>query len=239
MWQATSPGGVCIDNPILSWPSSAFSKRSVYHPLGSTRALWCHLHFKSSVMGQVHVGSIWLQYHTFPLSLDKSFIQSRRWGTGERKRHLSLSTKGLSLTRESDVSKGHFSSSPSPSGNLWPCFRTGWASSASKINSQRGFDSRMDFALRVEAIPMKLHLLVLISCHHTWNTSQQANRKRRAFSFLWVCVKRTSCGVFGFSICCLLGLNSNAFFWSLITFLLIKPQSHVRFHSASGVLSFL
>lgn len=102
----------------------------------------------------------------------------------------------------------------------------------SEINSQRGFDSRLYFALRVEAIPIKLDLLELISCHTLEiPLRKQTEREGPLVSgvlceahFLWSVLI-----VVLFYICCLLGVNGIAFFSILITFILIKPQRHVFF----------
>lgn len=117
----------------------------------------------------------------------------------------------------------------------------------SEINSQRGFDSRLYFALRVEAIPIKLDLLELISCHTLEiPLRKQTEREGPLVSgvlceahFLWSVLI-----VVLFYICCLLGVNGIAFFSILITFILIKPQRHmffiiIYFYSASIVVSFL
>lgn len=102
------------------------------------------------------------------------------------------------------------------------------------------FYSRLYFAPRVEAIPIKLDLLELISCH-TLETPLRKQTEREGplvsgvlceAHFLWsVWIVVLLC------ICCLMGVNGVAFFSILITFILIKQQSHVSFfHSASVVV---
>lgn len=109
----------------------------------------------------------------------------------------------------------------------------------------KGFcDSQLYFDLKVEAILIKLDLLEFISCY-TLETALRKRTEREGFFVSGgLCETRILSSVFIgvlFCICCLLGVNVIAFFFLLITFILIKPQSLkcFFFYSASGVMSFL